>query len=66
MGYVTNKSGKQIDFEQAVNVMDDDMRNEIHNELAPCTEQDFFTAYEKLFEERTGEEWELSQSNPVW
>ena len=63
---VTNKNGTEIDFEASVSLMDDGLREQLHNTLAPCSEQEFFSAYEKLHEETFGEEWELSKENPVW
>lgn len=33
------------DFEAAVMLMDDDIREELHMEMAPCSEQEFFDAY---------------------
>lgn len=55
--YVTNDYGVQIDFDAAVNLMDDDLREELHAELAPCDKQEFFDAYAKAHQERFGEEW---------
>ena len=66
MKEVTNLSGTRIDFETSVQFMDDEIREELHNELAPCSDQEFFTAYEKAHEEKFGEEWELSKINPVY
>ena len=63
---VTNLNGTEINFYAAVNLMDDEIREAIHSDLAPCTEQAFFTAYEKAHEEKYGEEWELSKENPTW
>lgn len=63
---VINKNGKQINYDAAVQLMDDEIREELHAELAPCTEQEFFTAYEAAHEEKFGEEWELSKENPCW
>lgn len=63
---VINKNGTEINFDAAVPMMDDDIREDLHMELAPCTEQEFFTAYEKAHEERFGEEWELSKENPQY
>lgn len=63
---VVNTSGVEISFESAVELMDGDIREELHSELVPCTEQEFFSAYEKAHEERFGETWELSKKNPVW
>ncbi len=63
---VKNKSGVVMDFESAVRLMDDEIREKLHFDLAPCTDQEFFTAYEKAHEEKFGAEWELSKENPVW
>jgi len=66
MANVINTNGYELDFESAVMHMDDDIREELHREMAPCTEQEFFTAYEKAHAEKYGEEWELSKENPTW
>lgn len=63
---VVNKNGYELDFDAAVILMDDEIREEVSEELAPCTEQEFFTAYEEAHEKATGEEWILSESNPTW
>lgn len=63
---VINSAGTEIDYNAVVNYMDDEIRETLHEELAPCTEQEFFTAYEKAHLEKYGEEWELSKENPVW
>lgn len=62
MTYVINKNGTQIDFNAAVELMDDEIRESITAE----TEQEFFTAYEEAHEAKYGEEWELSKENPCW
>lgn len=36
------------DWEVIVIFMDDELREEIHSELAPCTELDFLTRYLEL------------------
>lgn len=63
---VINMSGTEINFDAAVSLMDDEIREEIHADLAPCTEQEFFAAYEKAHAEKFGEQWELSKANPCW
>lgn len=63
---VINKNETEIDFDSAVNLMDDDLCEQLHVKLAPCSEQEFFSAYEKAHEEKFAEEWELSKSNPTW
>lgn len=56
---VINQYGDEINFEAAVSLMDDEIREELNRELAPCTEQEFFKAYEKAHEEKYGEEFQV-------
>ena len=63
---VINTNGKEIDFEAAINLMDDEIRETLANDGKERTEQEFFSAYEKAHAEKYGEEWELSRANPVW
>lgn len=63
---VINMFGTKIDYEAAVMLMDDEIRESLHFELAPCTEQEFFNAYENAHAEKYGEEWELSKENPCY
>ena len=42
---VLNSHGAKIDYAAAVELMDDDTREAVAADLAPCTEQEFFTAY---------------------
>jgi len=68
MQKVINQNGVEIWYNAAVDFMDDDLREELNYKLAPCTDQEFFTAYEKAHEEKFGEEWvwELSKANPTY
>lgn len=66
MKKVVNGYGYELDYDAAVNLMDDEIREELHMEIAPCTEQEFFDAYCKAHEGKFGEEWELAKENPVW
>lgn len=66
MTTVKNSNNVTINYDAAVELMDDDIREELAAELAPCTEQEFFTAYAKAHAERFGEEWELDKANPVY
>lgn len=43
---VINRDGHEINFEAAVSLMDDELREELNRELAPCTEQEFFEAFQ--------------------
>lgn len=63
---VTNEYGYEMDFESAVNMMDADVREQVHRDIAPCTDQEFFDAYCKAHEEAFGEPFFLTEPNPVW
>ena len=63
---VLNISGTEIDYDAAVALMDDELCEELNGELAPCTEQEFLTAYEKAHAAKFGEAWELSKENPCY
>ena len=43
------------DFDAAVALMDDDIREELHRELAPCTDLDFLREYCRRHYEKYGE-----------
>ena len=40
-----NLNGCEVDFDTCAILMDDEIREELHMELAPCTEQEFLDAY---------------------
>ena len=63
---VININGTEINYESAVELMDDEICESLNFEIAPCTDQEFFTAYEKAHAEKYGEEWELSKENPCY
>jgi hypothetical protein len=56
-----NLNGKTIDFDAAVNLMDDEIREDLHNKMAPCTDQEFIDAYAKAHADKyDGEEFEVN------
>ena len=61
---VININGTEINYEAAVELMDDEIQESICGTVD--TEQEFFTAYEKAHAEKYGEEWELSKENPCY
>ena len=63
---VIKMKGTEINYEAAVELMDDEICESLNFEIAPCTEQEFFTAYEKAHAEKYGEEWELSKEYPCY
>lgn len=62
---IKNSYGTEVDYEVAVNFMDDEICEKLHNKLAPCTEQQFFAVYAKAHVETFGEEWELDKYSPT-
>lgn len=46
-------------YDAAVNLMDDQIREELHNELAPCSNLEFLEAYCKKHKEKFGEEFTI-------
>lgn len=55
MAQVQDFFGNEIDFEAAVNLMDDELREQVSAEMAPCTDQDFIDRYADLHEQKFGE-----------
>lgn len=66
MTMVINSWGNEIDYEVSVTMMDDEVRENLHNEIAPCTEQEFFDAYAAAHKEQFGEYWILDTENPCY
>lgn len=65
--YVINAAGTEIRFDAAVELMDDEIREELHASGDYDDDpQAFFTAYEAAHAARYGEPWELSKECPVW
>lgn len=66
MTMVINSNGTAINYDAAVELMDDYLREEVAADLAPCTEQEFFAEYCKRHAAKFGEQWELDKSNPTY
>ena len=63
---VFNQNGVKIEFDMALIFMDDEIREDIHARLSPCSEQKFFSAYEKEHRKKYGEDFIASQISPAW
>lgn len=63
---VTNQYGVEVNFDVAMNLMDDSIRESVHDNLAPCTEQEFFNCYCAIHNDIFGEEFELDKENGVY
>ena len=44
-------------YNQAVEFMDDEIREAVHEDLAPCTDEEFLEEYIKRHEKKFGEEF---------
>jgi hypothetical protein len=66
MAKVINSYGTEINYNAAVELMDDELREEVHADLAPCTDQEFFDEYARRHAERFGETWEMDKRNPCY
>lgn len=65
MKKIVNKYGVQVDYEAAVNMMDDEIREDLHLKFEGKSDQEFFDAYAEAHEEKFGEEFEFAKENPV-
>lgn len=63
-GTVTNSYGVEIHFSVATTLMDDDLREELHRNIAPCSCQEFFDKYAKAHGEKFGKPWVCDEYNP--
>ena len=52
---IHDADGAPVDYDAAVMLMDDELREDLHAEMVPCTEQDFLEAYAKAHAEKFGE-----------
>lgn len=66
MKTIINSNDTVINFSAAINQMDDAIREALHRQLTPCTNQEFFAEYAQAHKDIYDEQWELDKSNPVW
>lgn len=66
MEKVINSYGIEINYNAAVELMDDELREEVHDDLAPCTDQEFFDEYARRHAERFGVTLEKDKRNPCY
>lgn len=46
-------------FAEYVALMDDELREQVHQELSPCTDEEFLNRYQELHNEKYGEDLEI-------
>lgn len=56
---MTTLNGRPVDYAAAINLMDDDLREAVHADLAPCTDQEFLDEYARRHLEKYGEEFRV-------
>lgn len=60
IAYVQDEDGRTVNYAAAVELMDDDLREQLHREMAPCTNQEFYDAYVKAHAEKyNGEKFQI-------
>jgi hypothetical protein len=52
-------NGEQVDFDVCVNLMDDELRELVHRDIAPCSDQQFLDEYCKRHFNKYGEDFTL-------
>lgn len=52
-------NGCEVDFDVCVNMMDDEIRESIHNDMAPCGEQEFLDEYVVRHAAKYGKNFEI-------
>ncbi len=62
---ICNQYGVSIEFDVAVNMMDDNIREALHAEGIDDA-QEFFNCYAVAHLNKFGESWELDKPNPVY
>ena len=59
MSTIIDQDGEEIDYATAVNHMDEEIREELHPEMVPCTDQQFFDAYIERHYAKYGEDFTI-------
>lgn len=52
-------NGHECDYDACVNMMDDEIREDLHAEMAPCEDQEFLDAYCKRHFDKFGTDFEI-------
>lgn len=65
--YVENQYGDEYPFDDVMlGLMDDEIRERVHAELAPCPAQEFFDRYCELHRREFGEDFVFQTRNPQY
>ena len=60
-----NALGTEIDFNKAVEHMDEELREQVQCRLGPCSDEEFFFTYATLHYETYGEVFEFAKKFPA-
>ena len=60
IAYVQDEDGRTVNYAAAVELMDDDLREQLHMEMAPCTNQEFYDACVKAHAAKFGEKFQIN------
>ena len=52
-------NGEKVDYDAAVALMDEDLREQLHLDLAPCTDQEFLDEYAEAHKAKYKEEFRV-------
>ena len=52
--------GAVIDFDAAIELMDDDLMERLHDALSPCSEQEFMDAYDVAHKQKFNEDFTVN------
>jgi hypothetical protein len=63
---VKNSYGEPLEYDTVVEYMDDDIREYLHHQLAPCSAQYFYDEYCKMHKQIHDEEFFTEEENIVW
>lgn len=63
---VTNEYGAEVSYIDAVNIMDRDICESLNDEMAPCTDQEFFDAYCEAHRTKYDEEFAPNTLDMAW
>lgn len=66
MTKVMNQWGLELDFDQAVELMDDEIRERILSEFPACSEQEFIVLYSLAHLEAYGDYWIVDCIHPEY
>lgn len=60
MAATVTLNDRPVDFDAAAGLMDPELREALHDEMAPCSEQEFIDAYAARHEARFGEPFRVN------